>query len=129
MDHEKTKILIVDDEQDTVTLLKDVLEEQGYRVITALDGREVLPLIKDEKPSLLVLDLRMPGLDGERILERMCQEESIQGMKVFILTGFNDFDVTKERIQRKYHHLVAKYFEKPVDLNYLCDVITNHLNV
>jgi CheY-like chemotaxis protein len=124
---DKAKILLADDEEDTVAILKDALEDDGYTVLTALDGRDVLNFVKQENPDLLILDLRMPGLDGERILQTIDQTGIAPGMKVFILTGFNDFNVTKERIQRKFQHLVVDYLEKPVDLNSFCDRIARRL--
>lgn len=127
MSSDKAKILLADDEEDTVAILKDALEDDGYTVLSALDGRDVLNFVRHENPDLLILDLRMPGLDGERILQEIDQAGLAPGMKVFILTGFNDFNVTKERIQRKFQHLVADYLEKPVDLNSLCERIRRHL--
>lgn len=56
-------ILIVDDEQDLVDMIKDALEDEGYRVLTATDGNGIFPLLKHQ-PDLIVLDIMMPGLDG-----------------------------------------------------------------
>lgn len=127
MASDKAKILLADDEEDTVAILKDALEDDGYTVLTALNGRDVLNFVKQENPDLMILDLRMPGLDGERILQELDQTGIAPGIKVFILTGFNDFNVTKERIQRKFQHLVVDYLEKPVDLNSLCERIARRL--
>jgi DNA-binding response OmpR family regulator len=56
-------ILIADDEQDLLDMIKDALEDEGYRVFTATDGNEIFPLL-EHQPDLIVLDIMMPGLDG-----------------------------------------------------------------
>ncbi|WP_082050526.1 response regulator transcription factor [Risungbinella massiliensis] len=59
----KSKILLVDDEQDIVSFMKDALTDEGYHVYTAYDGTEALKKLKVE-PDLIVLDVMMPGMDG-----------------------------------------------------------------
>lgn len=116
MPQPKASVLIADDEQDTVQVLKDVLGEEGYVVKGALDGQEALRMVKSEPPDILVLDLKIPGLDGERMLEQIWADELAPHMKVIILTGFNDFDRTKERILLRYGSRVSAYIEKPIDI-------------
>jgi len=60
----KHKILIVDDDEKTVDLVKLYLEKDGYRVLTAYDGLEALELARQKQPDLIVLDLMLPGVDG-----------------------------------------------------------------
>lgn len=57
-------ILVVDDEERLVSLVKAYLEREGFRVVTALDGRQALFVAREEKPDLIILDLMMPELDG-----------------------------------------------------------------
>jgi len=57
-------IMIVDDEKRLVSLVKNYLTQEGYRVVTANDGKEALPIASREKPDLIVLDLMMPEMDG-----------------------------------------------------------------
>lgn len=127
MQEKLLKILVADDEEDTLIVLKDDLEEQGYQVFTALDGNEALRLLHAERPEILVLDLKMPGVDGERILSKIAEENFVPGIKVFVLTGFNDFDVTKERIRMKFGAIVAGYLEKPIDIDQFNSVIAEHV--
>lgn len=58
------KILVVDDEQKMVKLVRTYLEGAGFRVVTAFDGQEALTLFRHEQPDLIVLDLMLPGIDG-----------------------------------------------------------------
>ncbi len=74
---EKETILIVDDEAKIILLLKAYLEEAGYRVITARDGREALGKASDRKPDLIVLDLMLPGISGEEVCRRLRQDSQV----------------------------------------------------
>jgi DNA-binding response OmpR family regulator len=84
-------ILVVDDEKHIVNLLRAYLEEAGYRVVTASDGRQALFAARHEKPDLVVLDLMMPEMDGWEFTRRFRQES---GAPVIMLTARVD-DVDK----------------------------------
>jgi DNA-binding response OmpR family regulator len=62
-------IMVVDDERRLVSLLQSYLEQEGYRVVAAFDGREALTVAEHEKPELVILDLMMPEMDGHEFLE------------------------------------------------------------
>ena len=66
-------ILVVDDEQSLVDLVKDYLVHDGYAVLTANDGTTALTLARDRHPDLLILDLQLPGLDGLEVCRRLRQ--------------------------------------------------------
>lgn len=66
-----TSVLIVDDEPDVVLLSRVILEPAGYRVLEASDGSEALDLLQRESPDVLLLDVRMPRVDGWEVLERL----------------------------------------------------------
>ncbi|WP_020007008.1 response regulator transcription factor [Salinicoccus albus] len=68
-------ILVVDDEPSILTLLKFNLEQSGYNVVTAEDGRQGLDLALSEKPDLIVLDLMLPGMDGMDVCKTLRQEK------------------------------------------------------
>ena len=61
-------ILVIDDEERLVSLVKDYLRQEGFRVVTALNGREALRVARQEKPDLIILDLMMPEMDGYEFL-------------------------------------------------------------
>lgn len=67
-------ILVVDDEERILHLLKDYLEQENFRVVTAADGREALFVARHEKPDLIVLDLMMPEMDGHAFMRQHRQE-------------------------------------------------------
>ena len=69
-------ILVVDDEPEIVKLVRAYLEEAGYRVMTARNGREALLVTRHEKPDLIILDLTMPEMDGLEFTRRLRQEKN-----------------------------------------------------
>jgi CheY-like chemotaxis protein len=64
-------ILLVDNDRNTLTLYRRELTDEGYEVATAVDGREALERFKADRPDLVVLDVRMPEMDGLEVLARM----------------------------------------------------------
>jgi CheY-like chemotaxis protein len=65
------RILVVDDSMTIVTMLRAHLEQRGYEVVTAADGRQALEQIAAQPPDIVFLDIQMPGLDGIQTLERI----------------------------------------------------------
>ena len=82
------RILVVDDDQDICFHLSAILKEGGFNVLSAANGREALLKVKSTRPELVLLDLRLPDLDGMKVLERM--KESDPGLDVIIITAFMD---------------------------------------
>lgn len=72
---EKHKILVVDDEQEIAELIRDYMQKEGYEVILAYDGEEALRLYRETKPSLAILDIMLPGIEGTEIC-RVIRSES-----------------------------------------------------
>ena len=70
-------IMVVDDEQTMLRLLKRTLEPEGYRVIVADNGRSALALLEEHGPDLVILDIMMPGLDGFQVLDLIRQCSSV----------------------------------------------------
>lgn len=81
------KVLLVDDEQDIVDLLKYNLEREGYHVLTALNGRDALKLAKANRPDLIVLDIMMPGMDGVEVCMQLRQQQEFKNTLITFLTA------------------------------------------
>jgi len=88
----KYKILVVDDEEDIVEIIKLYLEDEGYEVIAAYDGFEALEKTSYESPHLIILDIMMPKLDGFEVCRRIRTEAPIP---ILILTAKKTEDVDK----------------------------------
>jgi two-component system KDP operon response regulator KdpE len=71
MSKSKTRVLVVDDEISYIRAVEINLEARGYQVISAQDGQTALDLVADEAPDLVLLDLRMPGMDGFEVCQRI----------------------------------------------------------
>ncbi|MEP0821762.1 MAG: response regulator [Ignavibacterium sp.] len=106
----KNKILVVDDEEALRTVLSAELEGEGYQVSTAADGDEAIKIIGSEQFHLVLLDIKMPNVDGFEVLKYVKQHQP--STKVIMLTGFADL---KNAIESK--KLGAEDFvSKPYDL-------------
>ena len=70
MDTQRT-IMVVDDNPDIITIVKTILEGKGYQVLSASSGQELLNLLTDRKPDLIILDIMMPEMDGLEVLGRL----------------------------------------------------------
>ncbi len=80
-------ILVVDDEPGIVTIARDYLDRAGFRVVTASDGLTALRLARTERPSLLVLDLMLPGMDGLDIARALREDPATRALPIIMLTA------------------------------------------
>jgi len=88
MDNEKKRILIVDDDEAFVESNMDLLETEGYEVLSACDGASGLELAKKEKPDLMILDVMMGwSTEGFDISRKISQTPRLRGMAVLLVTG------------------------------------------
>jgi len=103
-------ILIVDDEKDLCTVLDNSLSQDGYRVLTAFNGKTALQLAKKEEPDLVLLDIRMPGMDGIEVLRK------IKKMKkktiVIMFTAYGTLETARKAMELGAYD----YVTKPIDL-------------
>lgn len=89
------KILVVDDEIDLVDALAMRLESEGYEVLKALDGKEGYEKTQANMPDALILDLRMPRMDGFQVCRLIKFDETLKDIKVIILTAHNSDSARK----------------------------------
>lgn len=81
------KILVVDDEQDIVSMLKMRLEACGYIVVTAADGNTAYNTAKTENPDLIILDLMLPGMDGYQVCRLLKFDQKYKKIPIIMLTA------------------------------------------
>jgi len=108
----KKKIMIVDDEEGIVELVTAILEEEGYEVITAMDGKECLEKLKKVKPDLILLDMMMPGMSGREVCEKIRKNPKTKNLKIVFLTVAR-FSETGKNVLKKLN--VLDYITKPFD--------------
>jgi len=81
------KILFIEDEAALQKTFGEVLEQEGYKMISAMDGEEGIRLVKSEKPDLILLDLIMPKLNGFEVLKNLKSDKTTEGVPVIVLTN------------------------------------------
>jgi two-component system response regulator CpxR len=111
------KVLLVDDEEEFVKALAERLELRGFKIRVALNGERALEMLQDESPDVMVLDLRMPGIDGLEVLRRV--KKTAPEVQVIILTGHGS-EADRQMALRSgaFEHL-----QKPVDITRLIDTL------
>ena len=107
------RILIVDDEPDAVELLREFLVGKNYEVSTAANGEEALRKVKTERPHMILLDVRMPGMNGLEVLRQVRQID--QEVGVIMVTAAAEEATGRQALQLG----AVDYITKPVDLMYL----------
>lgn len=116
------KILIVDDEQSIRRTLKEILEFEKYIVDEAADGYDCLVKLKQDKYDVIILDIKMPKLDGMDALDRI--KELAQDIPVIMISGHATIDTAVESVKRGAFDFISK----PPDLNRLLITIRNALD-
>lgn len=104
-----TKILVVDDEVGILTFLQEWLQEVGYEVHTASGGWEALQIFSRELPTLSIVDLRMPGMDGFQLIGHI---RELSNSYILALTGLNE----EEHVVRALEAGADEYLVKPVKM-------------
>ena len=113
----KIRVLLVDDEKDYVKAMAERMEMRDVSSRVALSGDEALRMVEDEAPDVMVLDLRMPGLDGMEVLRRV--KSTYPQIEVIIMTGHG----SKSDEDEARRLGAFDYLRKPVDINDLMEII------
>ncbi len=119
----KTKVLVVDDEEDFAKVLKVRLKANGYDVVLAHDSIQAMMTANLEKPDLILLDIMIPGEDGFSIIERLKQAEATRPIPLIFLTGILGGE------PRAYKSGASGYMMKPYHLEKLLETIDKALGI
>ena len=84
------RILVVDDSVETLMLLTDILANNGYKILTASDGHTALKLVEVEVPDLIILDVKMPNMDGYEVCHKLKSDEHSSRIPVIFISGLYD---------------------------------------
>lgn len=104
------QLLVVDDEPELIRLVGLNLEQAGFRVRTARDGREAMELLVQQRPDLLLLDVMMPRLDGWGVLAELQQHERFADLPVVMLTALSgEGDVIRAHLSGAVHYLTKPF--------------------
>ena len=106
------KLLVVDDVQTNVLLLKALLGKEGYGILVANNGKEALEVIRNENPDLILLDVMMPGMDGFEVAERLKSEEFRCEIPIIFLTALDDTQSIVNGFKLGVGDFISKPFRK-----------------
>jgi two-component system response regulator (stage 0 sporulation protein F) len=109
----KRHVLIVDDQAGIRLLLKEVFVTEGFAVSEAANGQQAVAVLRDARPDFVLLDMKMPGMNGLEFL-RMIHNEGF-GTKVLMMTAYAELEMLKEAKQLG----ALGFFSKPFDINEL----------
>ena len=90
------KILVIDDEEPTLAMFRLFLEAYGYKVLTAENGAKGLEIFRKEKPSIVLTDIKMPGIDGLAVLQQI--KEIDPAAEVIVISGHGEMDLAKQAL-------------------------------
>lgn len=117
-----SKILVIDDERSIRNTLKDILEYEKYDVDLAEDGKKGLEMVKNTEYQIILCDIKMPGMDGIEVLEKL--QDMASDTPVVMISGHGNIDTAVESIKKGAYDFI----EKPLDLNRLLITIRNAMD-
>ncbi len=117
------KILIVDDQYGIRVLLNEVFNKEGYKTFQAANGIQALDIVKNQRPDLVLLDMKIPGMDGIEILKRMKIID--EGIRVIIMTAYGELDM----IQESKELGALTHFANPFDIDEIRDAVKTYLPI
>jgi DNA-binding response OmpR family regulator len=117
------KILVVDDESDICDFMKTFFKERGFHVFTALNAEDAISITKEEHPDLVLLDIRMKGMDGIAALRHI--KEFNKSAKIIMVTAMDD----QEKMSEAYRLGAVDYITKPLALDHLEEAVGKSLKV
>ncbi|MFC7558459.1 response regulator [Paenibacillus farraposensis] len=107
----KEKVLIVDDQNGIRILLMEVFGSEGYETFQAANGKIALEIVEKEPPDLVLLDMKIPGMDGLEILKHL--KAMHPDIKVIMMTAYGELDMIKEATELG----ALMHFTKPFDID------------
>lgn len=106
------KLLVVDDVQTNVLLLKALLGKEGYCILIANNGQEALDIVPQQRPDLILLDVMMPGMDGFEVAERLKGNEELKDIPIIFLTALDDTQSIVNGFKLGASDFISKPFRK-----------------
>ena len=108
-------ILVVDDDPNSLDIVRTYLESRGYTVATASDGKDALAKLEEVQPALVLLDVMMPGMDGWEVARVVKNHPKFRDVRVIMLTARSDFTDKHEGLRAG----ADDYIVKPIKLEEL----------
>lgn len=114
-----TRVLVVDDELDTLSLLRTILQISGFDPVTTLNSADAISLAEAEKPDVVLLDIMMPRLDGFTLCKMMRQNPATQSLPIIFVTAYEALDIEERRTEAGADLVI----HKPINIDRLVTAI------
>lgn len=121
----KPVVFIVEDDKDVAYLIQDVLEQQGADCVISTDGESVLERAIELQPALILLDIRLPGIDGYTVCRRLKRSVEVKDIPVIFVSALN----TEDDVLEAHQAGGVYYISKPFDIDFLIRKVKEMLNV
>lgn len=118
---EQKKILIVDDQNGIRILLMELFGNEGYQMFQAANGKAALEVVEQDVPDLVLLDMKIPGMDGLEILKHI--KSTHPQIKVIMMTAYGELDIIKQARDLG----AISHFTKPFDIDEMRNVVDQNL--
>lgn len=110
---DRKKILVVDDSETNLLLLRAVLEDAGYEVKLINDSYQAVKYVEEQQPDLVLLDLLMPGMDGFEFMIQLKEENTRLSLPIIVVTAYDSSDNTQKAIDLGATDVI----NKPIDIS------------
>jgi len=105
------QVLVVEDEDDSMEFVRGLLEHHGIESVGVSTGEEALEVVKTMEPTLIIVDLALPGLDGWNLLKRFKAMPALRDVPRVAITAYHTAELAEQAIEAGFH----AYFAKPLD--------------
>lgn len=124
MDTKRT-ILVVDDNPDIISILRNILEGRGYAIQSASNGGDVFVRLEEQRPDVIILDIMMPGMDGLQVLSRIRGNPETAAIPVILLTAKSQYEDILEGYKMGTDYYITKPFTSTQIINGINLVLGN----
>lgn len=121
---EKSKVLIVEDNELNMKLFHDLLEAHGVETVETRDGKEVLELAREHKPDLILMDIQLPEISGLDVTKALKADEELKSIPVIAVTAF----AMKGDEQKIREGGCEDYISKPISVTHFLEVIQKYIH-
>jgi CheY-like chemotaxis protein len=115
------KVLVLDDDESILEVIKLVLEQKGYNVDTSSSVRNILDKIKKYSPDLILMDNSMPSFDAGKFMRLIRKEKEMKDIPVILVSATNGLEKKAKKLKTN------DFIEKPFDMKYFLSVIAKHI--
>lgn len=116
-DDQAVRVLLVEDDLDTLTMYRTRLEKDGYHVDVATDGEQGLKMATELRPDIVFLDIRLPKLDGLDLLQRLRDNPDTAAVPAVILSNYSERDLVERGLKLGALEFLVKSHTSPVEVS------------